>query len=107
MLLDSRYPIVVIETWEELRALDLIHVSMKEGRPVFAWNAVDGLRSWSLMMCPARSTPLSRMPCLARSRCQPARFYACVISIRSDGEPKNVRLIEIALHHERLQLRWC
>ena len=45
MLLESRYPIVVIETWEELRALDLIRrLGMREGRPVFAWNGVDGLR---------------------------------------------------------------
>ena len=49
MLLESRYPIVVIETWEELRALDLIRrLGMREGRPVFGWNAVDGLRRLEL-----------------------------------------------------------
>ncbi len=107
MLLDSRYPIVVIETWEELRALDLIRrLGMKEGRPVFAWNAVDGLRRLEFDDVPSQKHTIEPDAMLGQIRgtSQPGIYALCDIHPFLDGEPKNVRLIkEIALHHERLQ----
>ena len=107
MLLDSRYPIVVIETWEELRALDLIRrLGMKEGRPVFAWNAVDGLRrlEFDEGLSQKHTSEPDAMLGQIRGTSQPGIYALCDIHPFLDGEPKNVRLIkEIALHHERLQ----
>ncbi|MGB2247322.1 MAG: AAA family ATPase [Alcanivorax sediminis] len=107
MLLDSRYPIVVIETWEELRALDLIRrLGMKEGRPVFAWNAVDGLRRLEFDDVPSQKHTVEPEAVLGQIRgtSQPGIYALCDLQPFLKDEPKNVRLLkEIALHHERLQ----
>ncbi|MQX53066.1 AAA family ATPase [Alcanivorax sediminis] len=107
MLLDSRYPIVVIETWEELRALDLIRrLGMKEGRPVFAWNAVDGLRRLEFDDVPSQKHTVEPEAVLGQIRgtSQPGIYALCDLHPFLKDEPKNVRLLkEIALHHERLQ----
>ncbi len=107
MLLDSRYPIVVIETWEELRALDLIRrLGMKEGRLVFAWNAVDGLRRLEFDDVPSQKHTVEPEAVLGQIRgtSQPGIYALCDLHPFLKDEPKNVRLLkEIALHHERLQ----
>jgi len=107
MLLDSRYPIVVIETWEELRALDLIRrLGMKEGRPVFAWNVVDGLRRLEFDDVPSQKHTVEPEAVLGQIRgtSQPGIYALCDLHPFLKDEPKNVRLLkEIALHHERLQ----
>ncbi|MCG8394381.1 MAG: AAA family ATPase [Pseudomonadales bacterium] len=106
MLLDSRYPIVVIETWEEPRALDLIRrLGMREGRPVFAWNTVDGLRRLELEDAPSQKHTIEADAMLGQIRgtSEPGIYALCDLHPFLDGEPKNVRLLkEIALHHERL-----
>lgn len=106
MLLESRYPIVVIETWEELRALDLIRrLGMREGRPVFAWNAVDGLRRLELEQSPSQKHTIEPDAMLGQIRAtnEPGIYALCDLHPYLDGEPKPIRLIkEIALHHERL-----
>ncbi|MZR63636.1 AAA family ATPase [Alcanivorax sp. DP30] len=107
MLLDSRYPIVVIETWEELRALDLIRrLGMKEGRPVFAWTSVDGMRRLEFDDVPSQKHTVEPDAVLGQIRGtnQPGIYALCDIHPFLKDEPKNVRLLkEIALHHERLQ----
>lgn len=107
MLLDSRYPIVVIETWEELRALDLIRrLGMKEGRPVFAWTSVDGMRRLEFDDVPAQKHTVEPDAVLGQIRgtSQPGIYALCDLHPFLKDEPKNVRLLkEIALHHERLQ----
>jgi len=106
MLLESRYPIVVIETWEELRALDLIRrLGMREGRPVFGWNAVDGLRRLELEDSPSQKHTIEPDAMLGQIRGtnEPGIYALCDLHPYLDGEPKHVRLLkEIALHHERL-----
>ena len=107
MLLDSRYPIVVIETWEEPRALDLIRrLGMKEGRPVFAWTSVDGMRRLEFDDVPSQKHTVEPEAVLGQIRgtSQPGIYALCDIHPFLKDEPKNVRLLkEIALHHERLQ----
>lgn len=107
MLLDSRYPIVVIETWEELRALDLIRrLGMKEGRPVFAWTSVDGMRRLEFDDVPSQKHTVEPEAVLGQIRgtSQPGIYALCDLHPFLKDEPKNVRLLkEIALHHERLQ----
>ncbi len=107
MLLDSRYPIVVIETWEELRALDLIRrLGMREGRPVFAWNAVDGLRRLEFEEAPSQKHTVEPEAVLGQIRGtnDPGIYALCDVHPYLEGEPKLVRLLkDIALHHDRLQ----
>ncbi|WP_290539251.1 MULTISPECIES: AAA family ATPase [Alcanivorax] len=106
MLLESRYPIVVIETWEELRALDLIRrLGMREGRPVFAWNAVDGLRRLEFEDVPSQKHTVEPDAVLGQIRGtnEPGIYALCDMHPFLKDEPRNIRLLkEIALHHERL-----
>ena len=45
LIIESRIPVVIIETWEEKRALTLLSkLGIQLGTPVFAWSITDGLR---------------------------------------------------------------
>ena len=106
MLLESRYPIVVVETWEELRALDLIRrLGMQEGRPVFAWNTIDGLRRLEFEDVPSQKHTVEVDAVLGQIRgtSQPGIYALCDIHPYLVDEPKNIRLLkDIALRHEQL-----
>ena len=102
MLLESRYPIVVIETWEELRALDLIRrLGMREGRPVFAWNVVDGLRRLEFEDAPSQKHTVEPDALLGQIRGtnEPGIYALCDLHPFLKDEPRHTRLLkEIALH---------
>ncbi|MDX1802527.1 MAG: AAA family ATPase [Alcanivorax sp.] len=107
MLLESRYPLVVIETWEELRALDLIRrLGMRTGKPVFGWNAVDGLRRLEFEEAPNQkhTVAVEAMLSQVRGSAEPGIYALCDLHPYLRDDPKNVRLLkQIALHHESLQ----
>ncbi|CBL45207.1 AAA ATPase [gamma proteobacterium HdN1] len=45
IMLDSRIPLIVIETHEEIRALQLVaRVGLRRARPVYAWSCTEGIR---------------------------------------------------------------
>lgn len=47
LIIRSRFPVVVVETHEESRFLDLIErVAKLEREPLYVWNAADCLRRW-------------------------------------------------------------
>ncbi|AOE50857.1 AAA family ATPase [Kangiella sediminilitoris] len=49
ILIESKNPILVIETHEELRAINLINqVAMKLNQPVFGWHLTEGLRRFEV-----------------------------------------------------------
>ncbi|EKF73341.1 ATPase AAA [Alcanivorax hongdengensis A-11-3] len=108
MLLESRYPLVVIETWEELRALDLIRrLGMRTGKPVFGWNAVDGLRRLEFEDAPSQKHTVEADAMLAQIRGtrEPGIYALCDLHpyLQAD-QPRQVRLLkQIALQHENLQ----
>ncbi len=65
VVLKSHFPIVVVETHEEPRALDLLkQVTVGQGRALYTWSAAQGLRAepggdsgpvWSLQGSPAQA----------------------------------------------------
>ena len=60
LLMASRYPIILVETWEERRALDLLlRLGMEKSMPVFTWTVTDGLRRQEFSDTPAYSDTLS------------------------------------------------
>src|SRR5688572_12119296 len=55
LVIRSRFPVVIVETQEETRLLDLLEkVARLEGQGLFVWNAAEGLRR--------RDNPLSAAP---------------------------------------------
>ena len=49
LILDSRVPLVVIETFEEKRALDmLMRVATKKSKNIYRWSCTGGLSRQSL-----------------------------------------------------------
>ena len=54
LIIESRIPIIVIETWEERRALTLLSkLGVQLAKPLYAWSASDGLRRADLVDSPS------------------------------------------------------
>lgn len=55
LTLDAGVPLVVIESWEESRVLDLVRrIGFKRGVPVWSWTASEGLRRLEMESSPLR-----------------------------------------------------
>ncbi len=106
LLLASRYPIILIETWEERRALKLLRrIALEQALPIFSWNVLDGLRREEFTDTPSQKTNADPYAALAQIRGSetPAIYAMCDLHPFLKDEPKNVRLIkEIALNHEQV-----
>ena len=49
IMMDSRVPIIVIETHEEPRALELVRrAGIKQHKPVFSWSVTEGVKRMDL-----------------------------------------------------------
>lgn len=104
LILESRIPIVLIETWEEGRALQLLSkLGLQLARPVYAWSATEGLRRADLSGSAAlahTTTPEAALKHIRASR-SPGLYALCDFHPYLDNEPLNVRLIkEIAMAAE-------
>ena len=106
LLMASRYPIILIETWEERRALQLLRrIAMEQGLPVFSWTVLDGLRREEFTDTPSQKTNAEPFAALSQIRGStvPAIYVMCDLHPFLRDEPKNVRLIkEIALNHDQV-----
>lgn len=104
IMMSSRVPLIVIETFEEPRALDLIKMAgIKHNKPVFAWSITEGVQRIDL----AHSVPehMTSEPDSALSHIkQTGRagvYVLCDFHPFLQDQPKTVRLLkEIAMHHE-------
>ena len=104
LIIESRIPIIVIETWEERRALTLLSkLGIQLARPLYAWSATEGVRRADIMA--SSSLPHTTAPEAAlkhiRSSDSPGLFALCDFHPYLTNEPLNVRLIkEIAMQAE-------
>ena len=106
LLIDSRYPVIVIETWEERRALDLLtRIGMAESRPVFSWTVTEGLNRVEFSDAPAftdTSEPEQVLQHIRKAK-QPGIYALCDFHPFLRDDPRVIRLIkEIALDHDKV-----
>jgi SpoVK/Ycf46/Vps4 family AAA+-type ATPase len=105
LMLDSRIPLIVIETHEEKKAVDmLLRVAREKGRELHRWSITDGLRpmSFGLELQPKSSRLSEPEEVLEHIKKQdrPGVFLLCDLHPFLTDQPKIVRLIkDIALNH--------
>ncbi len=105
LLLDSRIPLVVIETFEEKKALDvLMRVADKQGSDLHRWSVTDGLTriNFGPQLVPRGSELNSAEDVLKHIKglIQPGIFAVCDIHPFLESQPQVVRLLkDIALNH--------
>ncbi|MGB3610717.1 MAG: AAA family ATPase [Cellvibrio sp.] len=103
-ILDSRIPLVVIETFEEKKALDvLLQVANKHGKDLYRWSVTDGLTRMNFgpQLVPRGSEYNSAENALKhiKSQTQPGIYALCDLHPFLD-DPGVVRLLkDIALNH--------
>ncbi|MCH8543935.1 MAG: AAA family ATPase [Alcanivorax sp.] len=104
LIIASRYPIVIIETWEEKRALDLLRrAGMQKARPVFGWNIIEGLKRLELADAEGQRHTLEPDAALGqiRSTKEPGIYALCDFHPYLENAPKVIRLLkDIALNHD-------
>lgn len=106
LLMASRYPIILIETWDEPRALSVLRrIALEQALPIFSWTITDGLRREEFIDAPAQKNNADPIAMLGQVRgTKEAGIYAlCDIHPFLKDDPKIVRLMkEIALRHEEV-----
>ena len=106
LLLDSKVPILVIESFEEPRVLEMITgIAIKRTLPIFTWSVTEGLcRLGFGADTDAVDTPDPTNVLKAiKKATQPGLYVLCDFHPYLKDEPVNVRLLrEIAMHHHRL-----
>lgn len=106
IILDSRVPLVVIETHEEPRALEMVaRAGLKRKLQVFVWSSTEGIKRIDLEhSVPERLTnepdaALSHIKTVGRA----AIWVLCDFHPYLQDQPRNVRLLkEIAMRHEHV-----
>lgn len=105
LLLDSRIPLVVIETFEEKKAIDvLLKVADKQGRDFYRWSVTDGLTrvNFGPQLVP-KGSELNQIEEALRNikaQTQPGIYALCDIHPFLESQPQVVRLLkDIALNH--------
>ncbi|WP_339676133.1 AAA family ATPase [uncultured Zhongshania sp.] len=104
LIIESRIPVIVIETWEEKRALTLLSkLGIQLGLPVFAWSITEGLRRSDYDQ--AANQPLTAEPEAALKHIRSGKlagiYTLCDIHPFLNDEPRIIRLIkDIALDAE-------
>ncbi|HVK98715.1 MAG TPA: AAA family ATPase, partial [Dongiaceae bacterium] len=107
IIVHSKVPLVVIETYEEPRALELIaRAGIKQNMPVFVWSVTEGLKRVDLEH--PTSERLTNEPDATLSHIKatgrPGLYVLCDFHPYLQDNPKNVRLLkEIAMRYEQLQ----
>ncbi|OUS26698.1 ATPase [Gammaproteobacteria bacterium 45_16_T64] len=104
IIVGSRVPIVVIETYEEPRAVQLVsRVGVGQGRPVFTWTVTEGLKRADLEHNVAQRLTAEPDAALGqiKSTERPSIYILCDFHPFLADNPKNVRLLkEIAMEHD-------
>ncbi len=107
IMMQSRVPIIVIQTYEELRALEFIkRTAIKQGKPVFRWSITEGVIRIDLES--AADGELASEPeavlALIKRATSPAVYILCDFHPYLEDQPKHVRLLkEIAMAHDSNQ----
>ncbi len=105
LLLDTRIPLVVIETFEEKKAIDVLtQVALKHGRDLFRWSVSDGLTQTSfgpqLVAKGAEFTAAEDVLRHIKTQYRAGIYVLCDIHPFLTDQPQVVRLLkDIALNH--------
>lgn len=105
LLLDSRIPLLVIETYEEKKALDvLLKVANKHGKDLHRWSITEGISrlNFGPQLVPKGSelNDPEEMLVHIKQQHQPGIFALCDIHPFLLDQPRVVRLLkDIALNH--------
>ncbi len=107
IIMHSKVPLIVVETFEEPRAIEMIlRLGIKQNRPVFAWSITEGLKRMDLehsvgeRLTNEPDATLSHIKATGR----PGIYILCDFHPFLQDNPKNVRLLkEIAMRHDQLQ----
>ncbi len=105
LLLDSRIPLLVIETYEEKKALDvLLKVANKHSKDLHRWSVTDGLSrlNFGPQLVPkgAELNEAEEMLRHIKQQMQPGIYALCDIHPFLIDQPQIVRLLkDIALNH--------
>lgn len=98
LLLDSRVPLIVIETYDEKRALDmLLRVANQRKKNIFRWSITDGLGRLSFgpgMTAIADHTEPGEILVHIKQTVTPGIYVLCDFHHHLEGEPRNLRLIK-------------
>lgn len=105
LILDSRIPLLVIETFEEKKALDvLMRVANQNGKDLHRWSVTDGLTrlNFGPQLVP-RGTELNDAEAAlkhVKNQTQPGVYVFCDLHPFLVDQPQVVRLVkDIALNH--------
>lgn len=104
-ILDSRIPLIVIETFEEKKALDvLVRVANQNGKDLYRWSVTDGLArlNFGPQLVPRGSEHNDAEAALKhiKSQTQPGVYAFCDLHPFLLDQPQVVRLLkDIALNH--------
>ena len=106
IVIESKIPIVVIETYEEPRALEILRrLAVPLCQPVYGWSITDGLKRIDLSdEAPQRVTaePVSALGHI-KSMSTSGIYALCDIHPFIRDDPKVIRLIkEISMEHKEL-----
>ncbi|MBU6952847.1 MULTISPECIES: AAA family ATPase [unclassified Hahella] len=104
LMIDSRIPLIVIQSHEETRVLDTVtRLAIKKSLPLFAWTVTDGLKrmgfGFDLEQEDKLKDPEKILEHIKRSHTA-SIFVLCDYHPYLDDEPKHIRLLkDIALTH--------
>ena len=106
LILDSKVPILVIESFEEPRVLEMITgLAVHRTLPLFTWSMTEGLNRLGFGERPeSGESPDARHVLEAiKANNTPSIYVLCDFHPYLKDEPINVRLLrEIAMHHNKL-----
>ncbi len=108
MLIASKVPIVVLETHDEMRALQMLtRVAMKRTLGFYTWSITEGLNSLGFGAQPENPNPVDSPAMVLQTikrHSEPSIFVLCDFHPYLADEPRHVRLLkDIALNYEQLQ----
>lgn len=106
LLLDSRVPILVIESCEEPRVLEMItRLAVSRATPLYTWSATEGLcrLGFGDNVGSENSHDPTEVLREIKSATAPAIYVLCDYHPYLKDDPLNIRLLrEIAMQHQRL-----
>lgn len=107
LLLDSRVPLLVIESFEEPRVLEMItRLAVQRALPLFVWSVTEGLNRLAFGAdheTDEASTEAGSALRQIKAASQSAIYVLCDFHPWLKDDPVNVRLLrEIAMAHQRL-----
>jgi SpoVK/Ycf46/Vps4 family AAA+-type ATPase len=105
VLLNSRVPLVVIETFEEKKAIDILaRLANEQGRDLYRWSVTEGIKRINfgpqLVAISSEHNQAEEALKHIKSQTQPGIYALCDIHPFLNEQPQVVRLLkDIALNH--------